>query len=33
MAIKKSYRRYSHEFKREAIKRACEEGVTAQCCD
>ncbi len=24
---KKSYRRYSPEFKREAIKRACDEGV------
>ena len=28
MTTKKSYRRYSPEFKREAIKRACEEGVT-----
>ena len=28
MTNKKSYRRYSPEFKREAIKRACEEGVT-----
>jgi len=28
MTKKKSYRRYSPEFKREAIKRACEEGVT-----
>ncbi|MAA88308.1 MAG: hypothetical protein CME39_11700 [Haliea sp.] len=28
MATKKSYRRYSPEFKREAIKRACEEGIT-----
>jgi transposase-like protein len=28
MATKKSYRRYSPEFKREAIKRACEEGMT-----
>jgi transposase len=25
---KKSYRRYSPEFKREAIKRACDEDVT-----
>lgn len=33
MATKKSYRRYSAEFKREAIRRACEEGVTdAQIC-
>jgi hypothetical protein len=29
MSKKKSYRRYSPEFKREAIKRACEEGVKA----
>lgn len=28
MTTKKSYRRYSPEFKREAIKRASEEGVT-----
>ena len=28
MTTKKSYRRYSPEFKREAIKRACEEGMT-----
>jgi transposase len=28
MTNKKSYRRYSPEFKREAIKRACEEVVT-----
>ena len=28
MTTKNSYRRYSLEFKREAIKRACEEGVT-----
>ena len=28
MTTKKSYRRYSPEFKREAIKCACEEGVT-----
>ena len=29
MNKKKSYRRYSPEFKREAIKRACEEGWIA----
>lgn len=28
MVKKRSYRRYSPEFKREAIKRACEEGIT-----
>jgi hypothetical protein len=28
MTKKKSYRRYNPEFKREAIKRASEEGVT-----
>jgi transposase len=28
MNKKKSYRRYSPEFKREAIKRACEKDVT-----
>jgi transposase len=28
MTTKKSYRRYSPEFKREAIKRASEEGMT-----
>ncbi len=33
MTKKKSYRRYSPEFKREAIKRACEEGVPVYFCD
>ncbi len=35
MSKKKSYRRYSPEFKREAIKRASEEGITdaAVCKD
>ena len=28
MTKKRSYRRYSPEFKREAIKRACDEGMT-----
>jgi len=34
MTDKRSHRRYSPEFKREAIKRACEEGMTdAAVCE